>query len=110
MTAPAANVAAAVVRLVAAGWVDDALAKVAAQTAADLAGLSNNGGEYVVMNVLTRGGVTTTIHQNSNPDDLGGFFAIITHPACAVVSGPNGEATCNPLDTDLVEVLRAQFH
>lgn len=66
----------------------------------------SDSGPYVVHSVFTRGDVTVTIEQNTNPEDMGGgMTAVVSHPPCAVIDSPKGRVAFNPNDVDLAVAL-----
>lgn len=66
----------------------------------------SDSGPYVVQSVFTRNGVTVTIEQNTNPEDLGGgMSAVVTHPPCAIIDSAKGRVAFNPTNVDLAVTL-----
>jgi len=68
----------------------------------------HDSGPYQVREVFVHpSGITVTVEQNTAPDDLSdGMKAVISHPPCAIIDGPNGyRVAFNPADTRLAETL-----
>lgn len=87
--------------LLAEGFVADETSRDAVQQNAEAQNMSLNGA-YLVLNVYVRNDVLVTIEKNESPEDLGGYTAIIQHPALAIVTSPKGRVAVNPTDVDLV--------
>lgn len=83
------------------GFTLDEASRSAAQQNADAQGMSVNG-PYVVESVHVKGDVLVSVERNQSPEDLGGYTALVTHPALAVVTSPKGRIACNPNDVELV--------
>jgi len=71
----------------------------------------HDNGPYQVRAVYVKGDVTVTIEQNTAPDDLGdGMSAVVSHPPCGIIDGPNGyRVAFNPTDVNLFKTLVADL-
>lgn len=62
----------------------------------------HQGGDYQVHGFWKRGMVTVHIEQNTTTEVTDGISSVITHPAVASVSGPNGKVAVNANDVEAI--------